>query len=819
MAKDVNGKHISSNSSGNTSPSISDQQKVPPLRIVLNTAGNQKSSREPAANAATANQQQQQQQQPQLQQQQDIKRDKSQDNTAKTDNVLKSGGRVRIKLGSGKQTNKSNNSLNESSNTKSTFNEDVQKSKSTTVDRQDSNSNVKEDPTTNYSHLRRITRRSQRTVQTVSNEDEESISSMTSIDDNQSTNNTNSDNNNSQEAVSVTTTQSIETTSSTTTTTTANSSNSNSTGNNGNSNSSSNVDTPRRYKRKRGETSECSLGEHDGLFGFQNYKLPMQNSFELYKNIRKQVDKKLRSLSTIHTKAPHGFRDYMLTRGAYLLDGNKLGNGTNLFMNEDGGSHPAPIGKYHALRHNRINYSVPNRAKVPLGLPVNSPLYNLFIEQEKERYRMRMQHIKEREKLTLAAEQEIMRVYNQAAMAAANQLEPFSACTMLKHQEIYNYLDSDGYAIQANEDMEQDGVKQEGVRTRRRQHEHISPPPTRKNSSNEVKDETTSEANQKEPAKSPEPPVSTEDTQKNSNQSKVEEIAKEKKTDDSNTQQNSGKENDTFDIVGENENSEINEKKGQENSDKDKMDETEKVTETATAPVKKETSKSGPAEPCGEKSGEEASEPEPINEELKETNGDRDDLETNKSKRIKTEPSEEPETNDSKEANDSKKMDPSDGCSSEEKETEKLTEGGAENPDKEVNKHSSTLNDSADTEIIENDSKVESKDQSIPMEQDSVAQQVLEGQIIDSSNVLSDDDRRAYNKEVFLSQLQDIDDKWDKVRSEMLNRHRHEAESLHAVQKLEWEWKTKEIGACDVRTTLIIDNTLVPKLNIYSQDY
>lgn len=817
MAKDVNGKHISNNNSGNTSPSISDQQKVPPLRIVLNTAGNQKSSRDSAATAAIANQQQQQPHQ----QQQDIKKDKSQQDNVKSD-VLKSGGRVRIKLGSGKQTNKSTNSSSSESSSNKSSNEDAQKLKSTAADRQDNNSTVKEDlTTTSYSHLRRITRRSQRTVQTVSNEDEESISSMTSIDENQSTNNINSDNNNSQEATSVTTTQPNETTSSSTTTTTANSS----TNNNGStSNTSSNADTPRRYKRKRGETSECSLGEHDGLFGFQNYKLPIQNSFELYKNIRKQVDKKLRSLITIHPKAPYGFRDYMLTRGAYLLDGNKLGNGINLFMNEDGGLHPAPIGKYHALRHNRVNYSVPNRAKVPLGLPVNSPLYNLFIDQEKERYKIRMQHIKEREKLTLAAEQEIMRVYNQAAMAAANQVEPFSACTMLKHQEIYNYMDSDGYAIQANEDLEQDGVKQEGVRTRRRQHEHISPPTSRKNFNTEEKDDTTSEINQKESAKSPDPHTSSadDDIQKSRlDQSKMEEITNVKNSDDCSTnQQSSGKE--TITSVTENQN-EITENKerGDEASNlkKDKTDEIEKITtETSTSKEIRDLEASGTS---SEKTEDKVvSGLEPKSEGTKETSGDKVETSTNELKRIKMEPYDESETSDEiNDSNDTKKMDIDHDCPTLEKRKEKSIED-TEDQEKDGEKNSSTLNDSADTELInESDFKLDSKEQqNALMEQSSVSSQVVleEGQ---ETTVLSDDDRRAYNKEVFLSQLQDMDDKWDKIRSEMLNRHRHEAESLHAVQKLEWEWKTKEIGACDVGTTQIIDNTLVPKLSIYPQDY
>ena len=38
----------------------------------------------------------------------------------------------------------------------------------------------------------------------------------------------------------------------------------------------------------------------------------------------------------------------------------------------------------------------------------------------------------------LAAEQDIVRVYGRAARALANQSIPFSVCTVLKNQEVYN---------------------------------------------------------------------------------------------------------------------------------------------------------------------------------------------------------------------------------------------------------------------------------------------------------------------------------------------------------------------------------------------
>lgn len=50
-----------------------------------------------------------------------------------------------------------------------------------------------------------------------------------------------------------------------------------------------------------------------------------------------------------------------------------------------------------------------------------------------------------------------------------------------------------------------------------------------------------------------------------------------------------------------------------------------------------------------------------------------------------------------------------------------------------------------------------------------------------------------YNGRLFLSWLQDVDDKWEKIKEQMVLRHHNEAESLNAVQKMDWEWKVNEI--------------------------
>lgn len=76
------------------------------------------------------------------------------------------------------------------------------------------------------------------------------------------------------------------------------------------------------------------------------------------------------------------------------------------------------------------------------GFPINlsQQLRDLFMQQEKERHKLKMQHVVEKEKLVLSVEQEILRVHGRAARALANQSLPFSACTILKDEEVYNII-------------------------------------------------------------------------------------------------------------------------------------------------------------------------------------------------------------------------------------------------------------------------------------------------------------------------------------------------------------------------------------------
>ncbi|XP_014603466.1 PREDICTED: ankyrin repeat domain-containing protein 12 [Polistes canadensis] len=132
---------------------------------------------------------------------------------------------------------------------------------------------------------------------------------------------------------------------------------------------------------------------------------PITNCFQLYLNIRKQIERRRKGLFPVQPKPPQGFKDYLMNRCTYVLAGN-----------------------------------VNNEPNVNPPVSLQSLMKDLYIEQEKERYRLRMQHVVEKEKLVLSVEQEILRVHGRAARALANQSLPFSVCTILKDEEVYNVI-------------------------------------------------------------------------------------------------------------------------------------------------------------------------------------------------------------------------------------------------------------------------------------------------------------------------------------------------------------------------------------------
>ncbi|CAI6374721.1 unnamed protein product [Macrosiphum euphorbiae] len=172
---------------------------------------------------------------------------------------------------------------------------------------------------------------------------------------------------------------------------------------------------PRRRKLKASRTesktsdSSASNGtEVPNLFGTTCEPVPVSNCYQKFLDIRKQIDEKHKNLYPVKPKPPSGFKDYLMNKRTYLLSGN-----------------------YNSRIVNTQNSTPAN---------LHKQLLNLFVEQEKERQKLHLKHIVEKEKLVLCVEQETLRVHGRSARALANQVLPFSVCTILKDNEVYNIM-------------------------------------------------------------------------------------------------------------------------------------------------------------------------------------------------------------------------------------------------------------------------------------------------------------------------------------------------------------------------------------------
>lgn len=132
---------------------------------------------------------------------------------------------------------------------------------------------------------------------------------------------------------------------------------------------------------------------------------PITNCYQMYLNIRQQIDRRHRTLFPVQPKPPQGFKDYLMNRATYALAGK-----------------------------------TPNEPLLNIPGNLTAQMKDLFTGQEKERHKLKMQHVVEKEKLVLSVEQEILRVHGRAARALANQSLPFSVCTILKDEEVYNMI-------------------------------------------------------------------------------------------------------------------------------------------------------------------------------------------------------------------------------------------------------------------------------------------------------------------------------------------------------------------------------------------
>ena len=114
----------------------------------------------------------------------------------------------------------------------------------------------------------------------------------------------------------------------------------------------------------------------------------------------------------VQPKPPQGFKDYLMNKKTYHLQGN---------TGKDSRIQPIP--------------------KIAPPPSLEGPLRELFLQQEDARYKLRMNHLVEKEKLVLSVEQEILRVHGRAARALANQPLPYSVCTFMRDENVYTPID------------------------------------------------------------------------------------------------------------------------------------------------------------------------------------------------------------------------------------------------------------------------------------------------------------------------------------------------------------------------------------------
>ncbi|XP_011189908.1 myb-like protein X [Zeugodacus cucurbitae] len=133
-----------------------------------------------------------------------------------------------------------------------------------------------------------------------------------------------------------------------------------------------------------------------------SHDFPFTNCFQMYLSIRRQIEKKWRNMYPIKPRPPQGYNEYLLNKKTYLLASNEQ--------------------------------------KVEPVTPSNIPskMHEIYRLQENERNALLQRHIVEREKLCLNVEQEMIRVHSKAARNISCQPVPYSVCTLLKDDEVYN---------------------------------------------------------------------------------------------------------------------------------------------------------------------------------------------------------------------------------------------------------------------------------------------------------------------------------------------------------------------------------------------
>ncbi|XP_013110102.2 uncharacterized protein LOC106088933 [Stomoxys calcitrans] len=172
-----------------------------------------------------------------------------------------------------------------------------------------------------------------------------------------------------------------------------------------------NVELHPRKRKIRAKTEEVksTTGSSDIVLCSDSHPhdLPFTNCFQMYMNIRKQVEKKWRNVLPVKPRAPQGFNEYLSNTRNYLLQSNQ-------------------------------NIPVSNLPKT-----ISTQMKDIYLIQERDRVELHRRHLVEKEKLCLNVEQEIIRIHSKAARNMACQSLSFSVCSYMKDDEVYNILSNE----------------------------------------------------------------------------------------------------------------------------------------------------------------------------------------------------------------------------------------------------------------------------------------------------------------------------------------------------------------------------------------
>ncbi|CAF4427422.1 unnamed protein product, partial [Rotaria sp. Silwood2] len=139
------------------------------------------------------------------------------------------------------------------------------------------------------------------------------------------------------------------------------------------------------------------------------------NCIKKFLAIRQQIEKRHETMlhDFVQPKVPKDFAETLMAKKNYLIAPPYKSCSTTT---------PASLGI--------------KRLNPPLDL--DSHLSDVFCRQEDERYKMKLRHQVERDKLNLSHEQEVLRLYGNATRLSIHQDIPLSYCSLLKDNEVYN---------------------------------------------------------------------------------------------------------------------------------------------------------------------------------------------------------------------------------------------------------------------------------------------------------------------------------------------------------------------------------------------